>query len=132
MASKQQKILGIDYGDQRVGLALAEAKSIAVPYKVIENNTLADLLQQLQEIIQTEQIEIIVVGLPYSLSGKENERLNITQKFIQFLKDNLNIPIKTIDERLSSKLYTKMGVRQELDKHAATAILDTFLAQKND
>lgn len=120
-----KKLLGIDYGDQRIGLALAEAKSIAVPYKIIKNND--NLLTELKKIIQEESIDLIVVGLPHSLSGKVNERLNITKEFINFLNNNLDIPIKTVDETLTSKLFTKMGVKKDIDKHSAMAILNTWL-----
>ena len=134
IASSRQKILGIDYGDQRVGLSLAESDSMAVPYKVIANNNLEDLINQLQEIIQEEDIKVIVVGLPHSLSGQPNQRLKITQEFINYLKFNLNIKVETVDEQLTSKLYTKIGVKKDIDKFAATAILDTWLAnqQNND
>ena len=46
------KILGIDYGDKNIGLALAEDDSIAVPYKVIKNSSLAEVLVELKEIVK--------------------------------------------------------------------------------
>ncbi|MCD4760696.1 Holliday junction resolvase RuvX [bacterium] len=124
-------ILGIDYGDKNIGLALAQSDSIAVPYKVIVNNGLESLLEALKSLISSENIDIIVVGLPHSFSGQTNERLEITQKFVDYLSDNLEIEVKTVDEQLTSKIYEKMGVNKDLDKHSATAILDTFLGQKN-
>ncbi len=124
-----KKLLGIDYGDKRIGLAIAEAGSIAVPYKVLENTE--KLFEKLQEIISQENINEIVVGLPNSLSGDKNERLEITQKFIEDLGRFINLPIKEVDEQLTSKLYTRQGVKDDIDKHAATAILDTYLEQNN-
>lgn len=126
---KQHKLLGIDYGDKRIGLAIAELGSIAVPLKVLENNK--DLFKNLQEIISQENIDEIVVGLPTSLSGQSNERLIITQEFVDLLEENIKTPVKVVDEQLTSKLYTKQGVKDEIDKHAATAILDTYLEQNN-
>lgn len=123
------KLLGIDYGDKRVGLALAEQGSIAVPFKVIENN--ADLMSTLQEIVGQEDIVIIVVGLPHSLSGQPNDRLKITEQFIEELKKNVQVEIATVDEQLTSKLFEKMGVNKDIDKYAAQAILDTYLEQQN-
>lgn len=125
-----QKLLGIDYGDKRIGLALAELGSIAVPFKVLANNQ--DLLKNLQDIIQAEKINLIVVGLPRSLSGQSNDRFKITETFIKSLSINLGIPIKTVDEQYTSKLYTEQGVVKDIDKHAATAILDTYLSQNHE
>ena len=123
------KLLGIDYGDKRVGLAIAELGSIAVPYKVLENSK--KLFEELQEIISQENINEIIIGLPHSLSGQPNERLEITQKFIEELGKFINLPIKEVDEQLTSKLFIKQGVKKDIDKHAATAILDTYLEQNN-
>ncbi len=122
-------ILGIDYGDQNIGLALAEEKSIAVPYKIIKNNNLNQVLLELKEIIKEENIELLIIGMPYGLKGNENERTDITKEFISFLKNNLEIKIKIINEQFTSKLYIKMGLKDNLDKHSATAILDTYLEQ---
>jgi len=123
------KILGIDYGDKNIGLALAEDDSIAVPYKVIKNSSLAEVLVELKEIVKKEEIELLVIGMPYSLNSKENERTGITKEFISFLKDNLDLKIEIINEQFTSQLYIKMGLKDNLDKYAATAILDTYLEQ---
>ncbi|MBT7552843.1 Holliday junction resolvase RuvX [bacterium] len=122
------KILGIDYGDKRTGLALAESNSMAAPYKVLTSQQ-QELITELKQIITEENIDAIVVGLPHSLSGQTNERLQITEKFIADLKQQVDVSIETVDEQLTSKLYSKMGVTKDIDKHAATAILETWLAQ---
>ena len=124
-----KKFLGIDFGDKRVGLALAENKGPALPFKILINNK--QLMPDIQAIIQEENITDLVVGLPHSFSGQENERMLITKKFIKNLEHNLNITIHTVDEQLTSKLYQKMGIVKDLDKYAATAILDTYLAQND-
>jgi putative Holliday junction resolvase len=125
----KQKFLGIDYGDKRVGVAIAEEGSIALPYKVLQNNNPKDLLGQLKDIIDIESVSLLVVGLPNSLSGQENERFRITRDFVDFLKSNLDIKIETVDEQYSSKIYQRQGVVKDIDKYAATEILDTFLAR---
>ena len=125
----QKKFLGIDYGDKRVGLALAEGSGPALPFKILQNTE--KLLEEIKDIIDQEYISEIVVGLPHSFSSQENERLIITKNFIKDLQNFLNINVKTVDEQLTSKLYEKMGVTRDIDKHAATAILDTYLI-RND
>ncbi|MFA6307997.1 MAG: Holliday junction resolvase RuvX [Patescibacteria group bacterium] len=124
-----KKYLGIDYGDKRIGLALAEGKGPALPFKVIANDK--DFLKNIKEIIVQEYISDIVVGLPNSFSGEENERFILTKNFIEHLQRDLAINIATVDEQLTSKLYEKMGVSKDIDKYAATAILDTYLIQND-
>ncbi len=124
-----KKYLGIDYGDKRVGLALAAEASIALPYKVLLNNSLEQLLVDLQKIVEQENISLIVVGLPHSLSGNLNQRLAITQRFVDILKVKIAVPVVTVDEQMSSKLYERQGVKKDIDKYAASAILDTYLTQ---
>lgn len=126
-----QKYLGIDYGDKRVGLALAVENSIALPYKVLLNKNLHQLLQDLELIIKQENISLIVVGLPHSLSGQLNQRLAITQQFVDMLRSKISVSVITVDEQMSSKLYERQGVKKDIDKHAATAILDTYLTQRH-
>ncbi|RJQ35585.1 Holliday junction resolvase RuvX [Candidatus Parcubacteria bacterium] len=127
----RQRLLGIDYGDKNIGLALADLGSIALPYKIINNNGFEGIVSQLKKIIAAENIEVIVVGLPHSLSGETNERFVITRKFIDALTKELDIKIVGVDEQMTSKLYDKQGVKKDIDKHAAAAILDTYLAQQN-
>lgn len=128
----QPKILGIDYGDKRVGLALAALDSIAAPYLILANKSFDSLLAELKKIIIAENIEIVVVGLPHSLSGQTNERLLLTEKFIDQLTQNLKVKVFTVDEQYTSKLYSQQGVKKDLDKYAAAAILDTWLEQNKN
>lgn len=122
------KVLGIDYGDKRVGLAIGAKGSLALPYKVIFNDGLEALLKEIRAIMEEEKIDTVVVGLPRSLAGQTNARWQITNNFVNFLKRHLSeINIETVDERMTSRLYERQGVRRDIDKHAAAAILDTYL-----
>ncbi len=123
------KLLGIDYGDKRIGLALAETGGPALPYRVITNDK--ELWLNLANILKEEKIDILVIGLPRSLSGQKNERQTITENFISQIKQRFGLPTAVVDERLTSKLYEKLGVTKDLDKHAARAILDTYLTQND-
>ncbi len=121
--------LGIDYGDKNIGLALAHDRGPALPYKVIKNTSQENLLADLKNIIINENINIVVVGLPHSFSGKANERLIITKKFVDYLQHHLEIEVATIDEQLTSKMFSRLGIKKDIDKYAASAILETFLAK---
>jgi len=120
--------LGIDYGDKNVGLALAQGSGPSLPYKVIQNTGQHKLLADISAVIKSEKIDIVVVGLPHSFSGKPNERLAITQKFVDDLQSHLDIKVATVDEQLTSKMFSRLGIKKDIDKYAASAILETFLA----
>ena len=132
------KILGIDYGDRRVGLAIAEIGSkTAVPYKIIENGSEENLLSQLLEIVKKENVEKIVLGLPLSLSGngvrQEDYDNSHMQKFLAFkelLEEKLELPVIFEDERLSTRMAENLGGRKKGEKYddvAAMLILQGYL-----
>ncbi len=131
------RILGIDYGSKRVGIALGDTGSkIATPWSVLPNEGALPLLAKIHEIAEHDQVEEIVVGIPHPLkdSSLENEQVREINKFILGLK-GLNLPIHEIDEAMSSKLaarqVTAAGGRGKRDDLAAAAILQTWLDRNN-
>lgn len=99
------RILGIDYGEARVGLAISDSLGITaqgletVHYK--GNDKI--LLKRLDEIMEQYDIDTIVVGKPLHLNGDISERVRITEMFIHKLKCKYNkIKIETVDERLTT------------------------------
>ncbi|MFH1112105.1 MAG: Holliday junction resolvase RuvX [Patescibacteria group bacterium] len=98
------KLLGIDYGDKHLGLAIADSETkLASPWQVIDNE-----LGALKKIIAEEQIGKVVVGRPQGMSGQTSGQLNTVDKFIELLKNNFNIPVETEDERLSTVSANKL------------------------
>ncbi len=124
-----KKYLGIDFGDKNIGLAIGELGSIAVPFKILANIGDENTLVELEKIIKNEQIDGLVIGLPTSLSGQDNERSNITNKFIEYCQKNISVPVYSVDESFTSQLYIKQGIKKDLDKYSAAAILETFLSK---
>ena len=87
------QILGVDYGERRIGLAISDqTKTIAFPYKVIENENLNFILDFLKKLCFEKEIESLVIGLPLALSGKDTLQ---TEKVRQFSKniEILGIPV---------------------------------------
>ncbi len=123
--------LGLDWGKKKIGLATgSDETKMASPFLILENkrNT---IFEKLKEIIAEENIDSIVIGKAYTLSGQENDSEEYT-KFVERL-EKLNIPIETEDERMSTKLanvlerdFGKVKKDQD-DDLAATAILQTYL-----
>ena len=131
-----KRILCLDYGEKRIGLALSDPlKIIAYPYETIINWNLNKLKFELKKIIADENIESIVIGLPIGLNGRDTIQTQKVRDFrLQIL--DLNIPIYFEDERLSSVSAAKSmkmekvktGFNKEMiDKRAAAIILQQFL-----
>jgi len=130
------RILGIDYGDVRVGLALTDRiKIIASPYKTLSNSNLKTLLNEIDYIVKKKSVESIVLGIPIGLNGRETKQ---TKKVILFSKklSKFIVPIYFEDERFSSltakksliKEKIKTGYNKELvDQRSAAIILQSFL-----
>tara|TARA_B100001750_G_scaffold198692_1_gene171958 strand:+ start:257 stop:670 length:414 start_codon:yes stop_codon:yes gene_type:complete len=132
-----QRILGIDYGDVRVGLAISDlTQTIAQPFKTLLYSDSNNLLNQLDNIIKENDIGLIVVGIPYNMKGEDTQQTTKVREFISLMQDNLMIEIKLIDERLTSleaeKIMHKMNIKTgsnktKIDKIAASIILQEYL-----
>ena len=136
------RILALDYGDKRIGVAISDPLGItAQPVAVIQKNE-ADIdgLAELKKIMaRYEGIEEILVGLPKKMSGEAGPQVEKVNKYVALLKENLDLEIRTLDERLSTvsaeKSLISAGLsrkkrRQVIDKTAATFILQGYLDSK--
>lgn len=141
---KPKRIIGIDFGLSRLGLALSDAnKIIASPLMIItvEKRSeqtvqkLVTLFNQIQEEHKCE-IETIVVGMPYMMSGKTGFLADEVKHFIQLLSQITPIPIKTWDERLSTVQaerslreghMTRKQRSKVVDRISAAIILQSYL-----
>ena len=131
-----KRILCLDYGEKRIGLALSDPlKIIAYPYKTIIKCDLNKLKYELKKIIDDENIESIVIGLPIGLNGRDTIQTQKVREFrLQIL--DLNVPIYFEDERFSSLTAAKSMKMEKIktgynkgmiDKRAAAIILQQFL-----
>ena len=134
------RILGIDYGDSRVGLALSDpTKTIASPYQTISNEGEERLLKKLSNIIIVKDIECLVLGLPIGLNGKDTKQTKKVREFgaaIHVMK----LPVYFQDERLSSQSAAKSLREQNIktghnkhlvDERAAAIFLQQYLDYSN-
>ena len=125
------RILGIDYGDARVGVAITDALNITVQglETIQRNQSDRNVLKRLDEILKEYEVETIVVGLPLNLKGEKTERTIITEKFIHKLKCKYNkIKIDTMDERLTTVEAHKTMNFLNVDKNKKRSIVDTISA----
>ena len=131
------RILAIDYGDVRVGLAISDLMQIiAKPYKTIKNTNHNEIFIQLERIIEENNIGKIIVGLPITLKGEHSEQTEKVLSFVKELKSSIKIDIDTYDERLSSiqakKSLIQQGVKtghnkEQIDQTAAAIFLQGYL-----
>lgn len=126
------KVLGIDYGTRRVGIALSdETQCYAFPRGVIEHQGKRQLFSQLARIIRDEQVERIVVGLPLTMRGERGQQAQAVQSLMGELEELVNIPVDFEDERLTSAYADRFrGASVGRDSLAAAAILESYLERK--
>jgi putative Holliday junction resolvase len=127
------KILGIDYGKSKVGLAIADSK-FPFPFGVIRFRSEDFLLRKIVDVVEEEKIEKVVLGVSEGRMKKE------TVVFGQKLKRMLKVPIVFQDETLTSKeaqlLSLEAGIKRKKrrsleDAYAASLILENYLERSN-
>lgn len=125
------RILGIDYGDSRVGIAVSDALGITAQglETIHHNGNDKIVLQRLDEIIKQYEIGTIAIGMPINMNGTTSERVDITRKFIHKLQCKYNkIKIEEIDERLTTVAAHKTMNFLDVNKKKKKNIVDTISA----
>ena len=134
------RILGIDFGDARIGIAVSDPFGwTAQGIKTIHwKNNINMPIEEIKKIVNEYNVEKIVVGMPKNLNNTLGERAKKTEEFILLLRDGIgnNIDIVTWDERCSTRCaqntLNEMGVAKRkkrglIDKIAAVHILQNYL-----
>ncbi len=131
------KILGIDYGSKRMGLAISDELGItARPLAVLERKGLERDLGALENVIRENRVDQIVLGLPLRLDGTRGIQCEKVERFAAALKERLSVPVILWDEALSTweadELMISAGIksrkrRKMVDKIAAGIILQSYL-----
>tara|TARA_Y100000588_G_scaffold315495_1_gene343610 strand:- start:52 stop:507 length:456 start_codon:yes stop_codon:yes gene_type:complete len=130
---KKSRLLGIDPGKKRVGLAISdEDKLVSTPLKTIIKKNNSDLVKEIKEIIGENNIKGIVVGNPINMDGSKGPSAQSANDFAKYLSNNISIPVTMWDERLSSEaafnLSSNLDINtskkvEKLDQNAASFIL---------
>lgn len=135
------RYLGLDLGTKTIGLAISDKTGlIASSYKVLHHdNNPKDCLDELKFIIETLDVDALVLGLPKNMNNTLGKRAEATLEFKEFLESNIDIPIYLEDERLTTKSAEAILIKGDtsrkkrkkvIDKVAATIILQSFLDQR--
>lgn len=125
------RILGIDYGDARVGIAITDPLGITAQGLETINRNGSDkiVLKRLEALIEQYNVTTIVIGMPINMNGTKTERAEVTEKFIHKMKCKFGkIPIETIDERLTTVEAHKTMNYLNVNKYKKRSIVDTISA----
>jgi putative Holliday junction resolvase len=135
------RILGIDYGKKRVGLAISSPVGfIAQGLPTIERIDGKDYLEDLADVIKEKEVDEIVVGLPKNMNGSIGEKAEEVLELVETLKSKFNLPVHTFDERLTTvrahramtgAKMSKKRKKKRVDMIAAQFILQAYLDQNS-
>jgi len=126
------KVLALDYGSARTGVAVSDPTgTLARPLEVIEKASTPAGLKQLAELVEREEAERIVVGLPVTLRGERGAQAEETERFVSALRGLTDVPIETFDERFTTKLAEAQPSDAPADAVAAAHLLSTYLEWKS-
>lgn len=134
------RILAIDYGQKRVGLAVTdELRMIAGALETVHSK---DIISFLKEYLSHEKVDCFVVGLPLTMQNQPSESARFIEPFVKHLHRTFpHIPVERIDERFTSKMASaaifESGAKKKdrqnkalVDKVSAVIILQSFLEMK--
>lgn len=125
------RVLGIDYGDARVGIAITDALGITAQglETIHHENNDKIILKRLGELVNQYEVDTIVIGMPINLKGEKTVRAEKTESFIHKLKCKFNkINIIPIDERLTTVQAHKTMNFLNVNKHKKKDIVDKISA----
>ncbi len=141
MNDSYYRIMALDYGDVRIGIALSDVtRFLASGYENYTRTNLDADCKHIAKIANENNVKIIVIGLPINMDGSKGVRVEKTYEFANILKNYIDVKIDFIDERLTSVSAEKILIsadvsrkkrKQVLDKLSASIILQDYLDVNN-
>ncbi len=137
--AERAKLIALDLGERRIGLAVSGPGGLALPAGYIFRSKLTEDVQQVIEVASERQAQSIVVGIPYTLDGETGPAAKLARGFMRALRKETSLPVYEMDERYTSieaeGLLRESGVepsrqRATVDETAAVLILQRFLASQ--
>lgn len=130
-------MLGVDYGERRIGLAVSEG-SLAVPLGIIAHESRAADLERVAAAARERRVAAVVIGLPLLPSGEEGEQARKTRRFGDALARMLDVPVIYHDELMSSAsaeeavrvAASRRGRHIRIDDQAAAIILQSYIDER--
>ncbi len=129
------RIMAVDYGEKRIGIALSDPmRMFAKPFVVVPNTE--NYLHEISKIVEEENVQKIVLGLPLNLKGEDSQKTKEVRVEYEKFNDFFSIPVILWDERfttveaneiLKKQKYSVKDARKVVDKLAASLILKSYL-----
>jgi len=124
------RIIGIDFGQKRIGIAVSDPlKIIASPVKTLSRTTEEDDLKKIDEVIKSYEAATVVVGLPKNMDGTEGQSAALAKDFAQKIKDKSAVEIVFKDERMSSQSAERVLDEANMHWKKRKEVVDTIAAQ---
>ena len=122
------KVLAVDYGAARTGVAVSDATgTLARPVGVVERVMSDAGLERLRSLIEELEAERVVVGLPLTLRGERGQQAEETERFVEALRGRTAVTVETLDERFTTSLAQQTPSATAEDALAAAHLLQSYL-----
>ena len=126
------RIMALDVGEKNIGIAISDKMNIlAIPHSIEKNDE--SFIEKISLLILENDVNKIIIGIPYNLKGETGHQANKTFDFTQKLKEKIKVEIDFLDERFSTKIsrgnlvQNKKKAGAYVDKYAAAVILENYL-----
>lgn len=131
MEEPDGKILGIDYGSKRIGLAISdESQTLARELTIWSPK---EFWLKILDLVEQENIKRVIIGLPLNMSGEDTQSTIYAKQFAEKLKKQTEVAVDFMDERLSSVMAQSIpGGHVNVDSLAAQIILQNYLDSKKN
>lgn len=137
MNDRPVRILGIDPGRKRIGLAIGDSLlKIATGYMTLDYKNMDSFIANLEPIVIEENIGLVVMGLPLNMDGSEGKSANFSRLLAELIKRKLNLNVEFVDERLTTEAAIKQiheadkkvgNSKKTIDMLSAAIILQSYL-----
>jgi putative Holliday junction resolvase len=123
------RVLALDYGSARCGCAVSDPTGVlATPIEPVIAPGSRRGIGRLRSLVSELGAELVLVGLPLSLSGQDSDQTASTRAFAAQLEQRLDVPIELYDERFTTRLAERTGGDASEDSRAAAHLLESWLA----
>ena len=126
------RVLALDHGSARCGCALSDPTgTLATPIEPVLRPETKAGIKQLRELVAQREVDLVLVGLPLSLSGGDSDQTRAARAFADKLRSALGpkIPVELYDERFTTTIAASSEGRESEDSRAAAVLLDDWLAR---
>ena len=125
----EARLLGLDVGTKTVGMALSDVtRTVATPYDTIRRTKFTADAKTIRQIVETNRVGALVIGLPLNLDGSEGPRAQSTRAFARNLAAHIQVPIAFWDERLSTAAVERHLIEADASRKRRAQVIDRMAA----